>query len=229
MIRSSGSVAETKIAPGVYILSKYAVPTPASLQKQADKYKRSNATPEPATPTISMGRDGFSVSARDLENQSLDQLWEILPDGKDTYLIRAFTLDYTLFFGKDRKPHYNGLNAGEQSPLILADTPHTDSYFRSWFTWKIKVQRLGGYAITSVCVDVPGFESFGEVAISLGTGGDGLFCERFIPDGQPGYQRQRWAIRRTGFYIQNQSPNHIHQVVKHPEGGNEGQDPVVLG
>lgn len=136
----------------------------------------SSATIDPsAPPTITQA--GIGLTMAPLTGQELAQYWLIESAGSDnTYSVSHLTSRLIMSYDKTTAP------VGQLVKVTLQSTASS--------TWKIFNQRLGGYSIISTADP--------SIAICSLQGSSDVSCAPFVTDGQLGYQRQRWQLRRTG-------------------------------
>jgi len=110
-----------------------------------------------------------------LASQALSQYWLVEAAGSGAFTISHLTTRQYLSYEKSSA-------VGQLGKVDIQGTNAS--------TWNITLQRLGGYSIVST--------SGSTSAICSLVGTSDIDCELFVPDGQPGYNRQRWQMQRTG-------------------------------
>ncbi|KAL2072134.1 hypothetical protein VTL71DRAFT_11477 [Oculimacula yallundae] len=138
-----------------------------------------------------------------LDAQDSEQLFIVASCGDDNFIIRNVQFFLYLYLtGTGQSSYVAGLSYTPQD--LLMPVPKSSAFPENLFKWKIKPQRLGGYAIST---------QDSQYTVAFEPGSANIQYEPLIPDGTLGYQKQRFNFRRTGYYLQNQSADAQHQVL----------------
>lgn len=133
---------------------------------------------DPAAPLSITQVEGTvaTVTMSPLASQALSQFWLVEAAGNDSFTISHLTSKR--YLGYDRTT----AAPGQPGKVTLQGTPAS--------TWKISIERLGGYSIVSTTDANMAMCSLNSVS--------NVNCETYLPDGQLGYAQQRWVLRRQG-------------------------------